>query len=100
MNDGFVADVIATIIKIICLVVVSYTMAVKWQRAKQAGENPLAAAWPQGLMFVALILTQTVVWFRALGKPIGWIGLGVAGLLVVAAGVGMLKQTWHPDRKT
>jgi hypothetical protein len=99
MNDAFVADVIATIIKIICLGTLGYVSANKWRQAKRAGENSFAAAWPYGAMIIALILTQTVIWLRALGKPIGWISLGVAGLLIIAAGVGILKQTWHLDRK-
>lgn len=99
MNDDLTADILATIIKIICFAAIGFTLSGKWRRAKRVGQNPLAAAWPDALMIVALIVVQMVIWLHGLRKPVGWVSLSLAGLLVVIAGIGLLRQTWHLDRK-
>ena len=98
MNDKIAADVLLTILKIICLGTVSF-MLIRWQRAKRAGRNSFFPAWPFAFMIAALIIAQAIIWLRGLGKPGGWIGLSVAGLLAIAGGVGLLRQTWRMDKK-
>src|ERR1044071_8816491 len=98
MDYEFAGGVLTTILKIICLGALGLAM-MRWRRAKKAGENSSFASWPFGLLIAALIMAQVVVWIHGSHQLLSWIGLGIASLLLVMGGVGLLKWTWRLDRK-